>query len=685
MCGNSKEDLAKYALMFLLLAFLATMTITKLADIDIWMHLKTGEYILKEKTIPKTDIFTYTVYGRPWLTHEWLFALISFLLYTVSGVNGLIIFKFLLCMAVFFVLFQILRNVFKADIYLSSFILTLTILLSQNGFEVRAQLVTFLFVSLLLFFLLRLKYQGKAGRKFLSFPVFLILLLFFLWANFHFGFFFGLLVLAIFLGGETIRWRIARFFPSSRLKGGNPLPEASYLCFLFALYVSSLFICLLNPATYHLLLLPFKFVFFVPPEAGLPLEFISEYHSIFHPSQQGVTIILYFKIVFLFTAVSFLVNWKNFDPTNFVLFAAFGILSSQAVRFIPLFAIVTAPLLTHNVQSIASKAKSYRLLRAFSLPSKITIVLFLLLIAVSGLIRGHNMGQGIWRKVGLGVFEQAFPIKALDFLEREGITGRIFNSFNLGGYIIGRGHKVFIDSRGDVCGKHLMEEWIEITTATGNFEQLINKYHLDYFVLEYPTTGSPSWGIHRYLHQNPAWGLIYWDDVALVYLRRAPQYEEIIKKNGYKFLGQAFTGWGRDDLPIDDLLNEMKEKLKEDPKCLKAHLFLGYLYHKMGKLENEIKEYQTGLSINPNSRIAALFHNELGTGYAYQGLIEEATKEYQEAIKLSWQYAEPYCNLGFLYEQSGQTNKAIEMYQKALKIKPDDTWAEYHLKKLKER
>ena len=44
-------------------------------DIDFWWHLKTGELIATTGVIPTTDPFSYTVPGRPWVAHEWLWEL----------------------------------------------------------------------------------------------------------------------------------------------------------------------------------------------------------------------------------------------------------------------------------------------------------------------------------------------------------------------------------------------------------------------------------------------------------------------------------------------------------------------------------------------------------------------------------------------------------------------------------
>lgn len=41
-------------------------------DPDTWWHLAAGKYMVENRTIPHQDIFSWTVAGQPWITHEWL-------------------------------------------------------------------------------------------------------------------------------------------------------------------------------------------------------------------------------------------------------------------------------------------------------------------------------------------------------------------------------------------------------------------------------------------------------------------------------------------------------------------------------------------------------------------------------------------------------------------------------------
>ena len=69
---------------FFTIAIFLTMLIAAIqpvTDPDFWWHLTTGNWILSQHAIPRTDLYTYTVAGHRWITHEWLSEVILAALY----------------------------------------------------------------------------------------------------------------------------------------------------------------------------------------------------------------------------------------------------------------------------------------------------------------------------------------------------------------------------------------------------------------------------------------------------------------------------------------------------------------------------------------------------------------------------------------------------------------------------
>jgi len=72
---------------FFTIAIFVTMLIAAIqpvTDPDFWWHVTTGNWILSHHAVPRTDLFTYTVSGHRWITHEWLSEVLLSALYAVG-------------------------------------------------------------------------------------------------------------------------------------------------------------------------------------------------------------------------------------------------------------------------------------------------------------------------------------------------------------------------------------------------------------------------------------------------------------------------------------------------------------------------------------------------------------------------------------------------------------------------
>ena len=89
----------------MLLLGVFAMTARNVTDPDVWWHLKTGELIAEHKTVPRTDPFSYTRAGQPWVAHEWLTELGMYELQGIAGFAGLILIFAVFLTAAFFLLY----------------------------------------------------------------------------------------------------------------------------------------------------------------------------------------------------------------------------------------------------------------------------------------------------------------------------------------------------------------------------------------------------------------------------------------------------------------------------------------------------------------------------------------------------------------------------------------------------
>jgi tetratricopeptide (TPR) repeat protein len=110
--------------------------------------------------------------------------------------------------------------------------------------------------------------------------------------------------------------------------------------------------------------------------------------------------------------------------------------------------------------------------------------------------------------------------------------------------------------------------------------------------------------------------------------------------------------------------------ISRNPQSWMAHNNLGVALAKMGRTPEAIAEYQAALRIKPDY---AEPHNNWATILSRQpGRMPEAIAEAQEALRLKPDYPEALVNLGtFLAPIPGRLPEAIADYQAALRLKPN--------------
>ena len=86
--------------------------------------------------------------------------------------------------------------------------------------------------------------------------------------------------------------------------------------------------------------------------------------------------------------------------------------------------------------------------------------------------------------------------------------------------------------------------------------------------------------------------------------------------------------------------------------------------------------FRHALEVTENNYFA---HNNLGAALVEKGQIEEAMRQFQEAIRLRPDEANAHYNLGNALLKKGQTDAAIAQFQEAVRLKPDSPVTHYNL------
>src|SRR5215470_4595510 len=57
---------------------------------DIFWHLRDAQYVVSHQHIVTQDLYSFTVSGAPWVSHEWLSELVYYGAYKVAGWQGVL-------------------------------------------------------------------------------------------------------------------------------------------------------------------------------------------------------------------------------------------------------------------------------------------------------------------------------------------------------------------------------------------------------------------------------------------------------------------------------------------------------------------------------------------------------------------------------------------------------------------
>lgn len=154
------------------------------ADVDMWHEMAWAREAVSRGEAPWEDCFAYTPTLSPCVHHEWGAGMIAYCLATHGGGAAIVAAKFLLALSLAVVCWKCARRR-GASFATLGFLAPVAIMLSDDGFStIRAQVYSFLFCALLLYWLDR---DREGSRRWIG----IWLLVFVCWLNLHAGFLVG--------------------------------------------------------------------------------------------------------------------------------------------------------------------------------------------------------------------------------------------------------------------------------------------------------------------------------------------------------------------------------------------------------------------------------------------------------------------------------------------------------------
>src|SRR5271165_2122292 len=173
-------------------------------DLDIWWHLKVGDWIVEHHAFPHTGILSRTAANRPWAAYSWGYELLLSRAYAWFGLVGVGIFGTLLTVAVAYAVYGMVRRL-SGSFWIACILATVSC--SAFLFSLMPRPV---FLSMILFMVtltLILEAQRTARVQLLYW----LPLVFFVWANCHIQFVYGIFVVGLFTGVHALQQLGAHF------------------------------------------------------------------------------------------------------------------------------------------------------------------------------------------------------------------------------------------------------------------------------------------------------------------------------------------------------------------------------------------------------------------------------------------------------------------------------------------
>jgi len=524
-------------------AMLALLTFTGLSvrllgDAGIGWHIRTGQLILANHTVPRVDPFSSSMFGQPWFAWEWLYDVIVGWLDWTAGLNGVVFLAALMIAIVFACSFRLLLR--RGTNVLVALILVLfAISAAMIHFLARPHVVSWLF-TLLWFWILESTSGSRtpgAGRGRL---LWLLPALMLLWVNLHGGFLVGFVLLGIYWISAV--WQSLQLTPGrcqhgfedflEEIRAGRRARALALTALLSGLAT------LVNPYGWRLHLHIYRYL-----SNRFLIDHIDEFQSPnFHRVAQKC-----FAGLLLLTLVALATKRREAGARYIsdglvVLFAIYsGLYASRNIPLSSLLLIfVIGPRVSAAMDRVSLGFANRRIAHRWRGPSGSSFFHRMQVIECS--LRGHlwpvtavvltcwiaaHGGRlGANNLMGAHFDGKRFPVRAVSYLEEHEVQGPVLAPDYWGGYLIYRlyphrlntdrpipGLQVVVDDRHDYYGEEFLQSYLRMVHVEPGWERFLIEH--DPGCVLVPRDSA----LGNILAESSGWKSVYTDDAARMFVR----------------------------------------------------------------------------------------------------------------------------------------------------------------------
>jgi hypothetical protein len=462
-----------------------------LNDPDTFWHISTGQWILDHAQFPTVDVFSYTAAGNRWISTEWLSGILYAVALKLGGWRAVVDLAAITCGAIIGSLcFYLLRNL-RFSVALAWTALSAAPVSSH--FLARPHIFSYL---LLVIWTIKLlddydREEFKASSLFFFVPVMV------LWASLHGSFTFGLALLYIFAGVSFIQRFLRRDYAR---------------CWPILAVVAAV--------TLAALLTPYGIHSALATRELLNLKYTSpqiiELHS---PDLQNDHVALFVLLATLLTVAGLGIRLRGARLIVFGLLAFVGLTYTRGlVMFFLLVPIILARPVSWRARFLAPQASTSPSDTSGGSPDPVLLFFRRRAVAVSTTCAAIAVlvSAATWWLRDVAPPASIMPQAALEFVQGKKVTGRVFNDYEFGGFLIFSGIPTFVDGRALPFGDEFLHRYFDAADLVdiGDAFKLLEDYNIDWIILK------PTRPLAKALLQSAIWDKVYADQYSVVFVRR---------------------------------------------------------------------------------------------------------------------------------------------------------------------
>lgn len=613
--------------LILVAGFVFILSLRQLSDPDLGFHLKYGQWITQHHKVPTHDLSTYSVACNRYIDLHWLFQTMIYCCYKWGGYPAISVLVCILVCTIFLMLL-IMNRKKGIPLPITIFWFLIAFLLLDPRIAPRPELFTFIFILVAMLILDDYTIRNK-DRLFLL-PITMLF-----WCNIHALFILGIFIILVYAAGKWVENK-----------------KIDRRLWLWALI--SMAVCFFNPYGLNGLLFPWELLTRFDPD-NLFNQHIQEFIPFFATRD-----FLFRDYLFLLLLIgALLLVIFNFSATRIhelILLSCTAILAISSIRNIPLFVLVSLPLVSRL---------SATTLQRFRYRSKfLSWSVFMILVLIPSLLIPRLLTNAFYlesksfNKTGLGINPSHQPYDATKFMLDNRMDGKILNSIGFGGWLSWvLPQPVFIDGRLEVMKESLYQE---ITKSwDGGLPQLTARYEPDIIIYNY--LKYYPWTLQ--LKEMKSWRLIYADGFSAIFARQnyRPDIPELnlltLPEISNLTQNRIVDSWIRgfycqpDFITIDSLhmalfrAQMMSGNYREQNKQQARIQFdMANGLYKEKRFSEAVTHYDTAIQLNPENPKA--YNNRGMIRALYLNDLRGAIGDFNAAIRIDPDYADAWVGRG---------------------------------------